>query len=82
MRARAAGPLLLMLMLAVATPAPAPAQTSRTAAPNQRIREPYITRSGATVAKPGEPQGSAPTPLDRTIRKQDNAIDGSLCKGC
>ena len=27
-------------------------------------------------------QGSAPTPLDRGIRRQDNKIDGSLCKGC
>lgn len=78
MRARTSCAMSLVL----AATSPAFAQTQPRAPHDQPIRNPYITRSGATVDKPGEPQGSAPTPLDRHIQKQDNAIDGSICKGC
>lgn len=70
--------ILLTLTAAVCTTAQA-----QQAGPHDRpIRDPYITSSGATVDKPGEPQGSAPTPLDRRIQRQDNKIDNSLCQGC
>ncbi len=42
----------------------------------------YLTSSGATVARPGVPQSSGPTPLDRSIEQQDNRIDNSICTGC
>lgn len=78
MTTRFVGGLLLLSTAAAAAQTPPEQQ-----GPHFRpLREPYITSSGATVDKPGQPQGSAPTPLDRSIRRQDNAIDGSLCKSC
>lgn len=62
--------------------ASAMAQETRPASQDHRIREPYITATGATVDKPGMPQSSGPTPLDRRVQQQDNRIDGSLCNGC
>lgn len=76
MIARMIGSLLLLSTAAAA-------QTPQDQGPHVHpLRDPYIARSGATVDKPGEPQGSAPTPLDRDIRRRDDAIDASLCKGC
>lgn len=46
------------------------------------LRRPYITGTGATVDKPGVPQASGTTKLDRQIRRQDNKIDNSICRGC
>jgi len=46
------------------------------------VRAPYITSTGATVDKPGEPQSSGNTRMDRQIQQKDNRIDSSLCKGC
>ena len=64
------------LILSFAAQAQAPGQ------PDRQIRAPYITGTGATVDKPGEPQGSAPTRLDRNIQRENNQIDKSICKGC
>lgn len=70
------------LLLLFAVPGPAMAQDRQTAPDNRLLRDPYTTATGSTVDKPGEPQGSAPTPLDRSINRDDNKIDSSLCKGC
>jgi len=51
-------------------------------APGQLLDQDYLTGTGATVPRPGVPQASGPTPLDRAIRRQDNQIDNSICKGC
>ncbi|HEY1783335.1 MAG TPA: hypothetical protein VGG79_23445 [Roseiarcus sp.] len=51
-------------------------------APGQLLNEDYLTGTGATVPRPGVPQGSGPTPLDRTIRREDNRIDNSICTDC
>ena len=42
----------------------------------------YQTSTGATVPRPGVPQASGPSALDRKIQEQDNKIDNSICKGC
>ena len=42
----------------------------------------YLAPTGATVPRPGVPQGSGPTALDRKIQQEDNKIDNSICKGC
>ena len=42
----------------------------------------YLTSTGATVPRPGVPQGSGPTALDRQIQQEDNRIDNSICNGC
>lgn len=44
--------------------------------------DPYITSTGETVPNPGQSQSGGTTPLDRGIQRQDNKIDGSICKGC
>ena len=50
--------------------------------PGQLLDQDYLTGTGATVPRPGVPQASGPTPLDRAIRRQDNRIDNSICQGC
>jgi hypothetical protein len=51
-------------------------------APGQLLDKDYLTGTGATVARPGVPQASGPTPLDRSIEQQNNRIDNSICTGC
>ena len=50
--------------------------------PGQLLRQDYIAGTGATVPRPGVPQASGPTALDRSIRQQNNRIDNSICDGC
>jgi hypothetical protein len=50
--------------------------------PGHLLDQDYHTSTGATVPRPGVPQGSGPTPLDRKIQQEDNSIDNSICKGC
>ena len=50
--------------------------------PGHLLDQDYLTSTGETVPRPGVPQGSGPTPLDRSIEQQNNRIDNSLCKGC
>jgi hypothetical protein len=51
-------------------------------APGQLLDKDYLTSTGETVPRPGVPQASGPTPLDRKIQEEDNRIDNSICKGC
>jgi hypothetical protein len=37
---------------------------------------------GETVPRPGVPQSSGTTPLDRAIREQNDRIDKSIWTGC
>jgi hypothetical protein len=50
--------------------------------PGHLLDQDYQTSTGATVPRPGVPQASGPTELDRKIQEQDNRIDNSICKGC
>lgn len=50
--------------------------------PGQLLDQDYLTSTGATVPRPGVPQASGPTPLDRAIRQENNRIDNSICTGC
>jgi hypothetical protein len=50
--------------------------------PGQLLDQDYLTGTGATVPRPGVPQASGPTPLDRAIRQENNRIDNSICTGC
>ena len=50
--------------------------------PGQLLNQDLSTGIGATVPRPGVPQASGPTPLDRSIQQQDNRIDNSICTGC
>ena len=51
-------------------------------APGQLLDKDYLTSTGETVPRPGVPQASGPTPLDRKIQEEDSRIDNSICKGC
>ena len=42
----------------------------------------YQTSTGATVPRPGVPQASGPTALDRKIEQENDRIDNSISKGC
>jgi len=50
--------------------------------PGQLLRQDYLTGTGETVPRPGVPQASGETPLDRAIRQENNRIDNSICTGC
>jgi hypothetical protein len=50
--------------------------------PGHLLDQDYLTGTGATVPRPGVPQGSGETPLDRAIRQQNDRIDNSICSGC
>jgi hypothetical protein len=51
-------------------------------AQGQLLDKDYLTSTGETVPRPGVPQGSGPTALDRKIQQEDNKLDNSICKGC
>jgi hypothetical protein len=53
-----------------------------TPTPGQLLNQDYLTGTGATVDRPGVPQASGPTALDRSVRRQNNRIDNSICDGC
>jgi hypothetical protein len=50
--------------------------------PGQLLNQDYLTSTGATVPRPGVPQSSGTTPLERAIREQNDRIDNSICTGC
>ena len=50
--------------------------------PGHLLDQDYLTSTGATVPRPGVPQSSGTTPLDRAIRQENNRIDNSICNGC
>ena len=51
-------------------------------APGQLLDKDYLTSTGETVPRPGVPQASGPTALDRKIQEEDNRLDNSICQGC
>jgi hypothetical protein len=51
-------------------------------APGHLLNQDYLTSTGETVPRPGVPQASGPTPLDRSIQQQDKFIDKSICSNC
>ena len=84
-------PLLIVTIL-VASMAPIAASSQSDGAyvapelsrpmPGQLLNQDYLTSTGETVAHPGASQSSGETPLDRSIRQQNDRIDNSICKGC
>ena len=46
------------------------------------LNEHNITSTGETVPNPGVSQDAGTTPLDRGIERRDDAIGGTICKGC
>ena len=50
--------------------------------PGHLLNQDYLTSTGETVPRPGVPQSSGTTPLDRAIREPNDRIDNSICNGC
>jgi hypothetical protein len=48
----------------------------------QPLNSDHITSTGKTVPNPGVPQASGTTDFDRSIQKQDDRTQESICKGC
>jgi hypothetical protein len=57
-----------------------PARSS--AAPGQPLNSDHLAPTGKTLPNPGVPQASGTTDFDRSVQKQDDKIDESICKGC
>jgi hypothetical protein len=51
-------------------------------APGHLLDQDYLTSTGETVPRPGVPQSSGDTPLDRYMRQQNDRIDNSICNAC
>jgi hypothetical protein len=50
--------------------------------PGHLLDQDYLTSTGDTVPRPGVPQASGDTPLDREMRQQNDRIDNSICVDC
>ncbi len=50
--------------------------------PGRLLDRDYLTSTGETVPRPGVSQASGPTPLDRSIERQNDRIDNGICTGC
>ncbi len=50
--------------------------------PGRLLDRDYLTSTGETVPRRGVPQASGPTPLDRSIERQNDRIDNGICTGC
>jgi len=50
--------------------------------PGHLLNQDYLTSTGETVPRPGVPQSSGPTLLDRSMEQRDNRVDDSICTGC
>jgi hypothetical protein len=48
----------------------------------QPLNSDHLAPTGKTLPHPGVPQASGETDLDRSIRKQDERAEESICKGC
>ena len=53
-----------------------------TPTPGQLLNRDYLTSTGATVPRPGLSQSGGETRLDRSIMRQDDKTDNSICKDC
>ena len=71
-----------IMSLAATTVALAQASGSAGNAPRVDPRANYTTATGATVPHPGASQGAGTTSMDVGVQRQDDKIQGSICKGC
>lgn len=51
-------------------------------APEQPLNKDHLAPTGKTLPHPGLPQADGMTELDRSIQRQDDRTDESICKGC
>ncbi len=51
-------------------------------APGQLLNSGHVTSTGQTVPQPGVSQSAGETQHDRSIERENDKIDNSICKGC
>jgi hypothetical protein len=51
-------------------------------APGQPANAGHLAPTGKTLPNPGVPQASGTTDFDRSVQKQDDRTQESICKGC
>jgi hypothetical protein len=51
-------------------------------APGQPLNKDHLAPTGKTLPHPGVPQADGMTELDRSIQRQDDRTEESICKGC
>jgi hypothetical protein len=51
-------------------------------APGQPLNSDHLAPTGKTLPHPGVPQASGTTDLDRSVQRQDDRTQESICKGC
>jgi hypothetical protein len=51
-------------------------------AQGQPLNSDHLAPTGKTLPHPGVPQASGTTDFDRSIQKQDDRTEESICKGC
>ena len=51
-------------------------------APGQPLNKDHLAPTGKTLPHPGLSQADGMTELDRSIQRQDDRTDESICKGC
>jgi hypothetical protein len=56
--------------------------TSPGAASGQPAIAGHLAPTGKTLPHPGVPQASGTTDFDRSVQRQDDRIQESICKGC
>jgi hypothetical protein len=50
--------------------------------PGRLLNQDCLTSTGATVPRTGLSQSAGPTAQDRSIERQDDRIDNSICNAC
>lgn len=50
--------------------------------PGQPLNTDHLAPTGKTLPHPGVPQSEGTTELDRSIQRQDDRTDESICNGC
>ena len=50
--------------------------------PGQFLNKDHLAPTGATLPHPGVPQAEGTTEPDRSVQRQDDRTDESICKGC
>ncbi len=51
-------------------------------APGRPLNQDHLAPTGKTLPHPGVSQAEGTTELDRSIQRQDDRIEESICKGC
>jgi hypothetical protein len=51
-------------------------------APGQPLNKDHLAPTGKTLPHPGVPQAEGTTEFDRSVQRQDDRTDESICKGC